>query len=167
MSKQEILLSNSAIEFLKDEIGGGTNVVANPTLVGTEAVLTGLQVGDTKYAVPQGGGGGAGIEFVEITVESESGTLTSEQATALLNGAFLKITNENYIASIIPLTYRTLSITNGEVVGTDLYYNFRNFNNNVITEILICVTIELKSLTATYKIEFYTHNVTPIQPPQE
>ena len=29
----------------------GTNVVANPTLAGTESALTGLQVGDTKYAV--------------------------------------------------------------------------------------------------------------------
>ena len=28
------------------------NVVANPTLAGTEANLTGLQVGDTKYAMP-------------------------------------------------------------------------------------------------------------------
>ena len=28
-----------------------TNVVANPTLVGTESDLTGLQVGDTKYIV--------------------------------------------------------------------------------------------------------------------
>lgn len=34
-----------------------TEVVANPTLAGTEANLTGLQVGDTKYAVPQGGSG--------------------------------------------------------------------------------------------------------------
>lgn len=33
-------------------------VVANPTLAGDEAELTGLQVGDTKYAMPQGGGGG-------------------------------------------------------------------------------------------------------------
>lgn len=160
MSKQEILLSNSAIEFLKDEIGGGTNVVANPTLVGTETVLTGLQVGETKYKVPQGDGG-AGIEFVEIT--GESGTLTSEQATALLNGAFLKMTEENYIMSIIPVTYGSLSITNGEVVGVGLYYNFRTFDNGVITEILICVTINLESLKATYKMEFYTHNVTPIQ----
>lgn len=31
--------------------GGGTTVVANPTLVGTEADLTGLQVGSTKYKV--------------------------------------------------------------------------------------------------------------------
>ena len=34
--------------------GGGTNVVANPTLAGTEADLTGLQVGDTKYKVGSG-----------------------------------------------------------------------------------------------------------------
>ena len=31
------------------ESGGGTTVVANPTLDGTEADLTGLQVGNTKY----------------------------------------------------------------------------------------------------------------------
>lgn len=36
--------------------GDGTSVVANPTLVGTEAELTGLQVGNTKYKVPSGGG---------------------------------------------------------------------------------------------------------------
>ncbi len=34
-----------------------SGVVANPTLAGTEADLTGLQVGDTKYKVPAGGGG--------------------------------------------------------------------------------------------------------------
>ena len=34
------------------ELGNaGTNVVANPTLAGTETALTGLQVGDTKYAL--------------------------------------------------------------------------------------------------------------------
>ena len=32
----------------------GTEVVANPTLAGTESALTGLQVGDTKYAVESG-----------------------------------------------------------------------------------------------------------------
>ena len=32
----------------------GTEVVANPTLAGTESALTGLQVGDTKYAVVSG-----------------------------------------------------------------------------------------------------------------
>ncbi len=33
-----------------------SEVVANPTLAGTEADLTGLQVGDTKYKVSSGGG---------------------------------------------------------------------------------------------------------------
>ena len=42
--------------------GGGTNVVANPTLAGTEADLTGLQVGDTKYKV--GGSSGGGVLVV-------------------------------------------------------------------------------------------------------
>lgn len=36
---------------------GGTSVVANPTLAGTEPDLTGLEVEGTKYKVPQGGGG--------------------------------------------------------------------------------------------------------------
>ena len=48
---------------------GGTTVVANPTLAGTEADLTGLQVGDTKYKVPAGGGGGV------LIVTDTNGTL--------------------------------------------------------------------------------------------
>ena len=37
------------------KIEGGTTVVANPTMAGTESDLTGLQVGDTKYKVPEKG----------------------------------------------------------------------------------------------------------------
>ena len=40
------------IEVIEDS--GGTDVVANPTLAGTEDVLTGLQVGETKYKVENG-----------------------------------------------------------------------------------------------------------------
>ena len=92
MSKQEILLTDSAVEFLQEEIGGGTTVIANPTLAGTEADLTGLQVGETKYKVPQGSGG---IEYVELEVTGliTSGTLTQEQMTKLENGAFIKTTD--------------------------------------------------------------------------
>lgn len=35
-------------------IEGGTEVIANPTMAGTEAALNGLQVGDTKYKVDSG-----------------------------------------------------------------------------------------------------------------
>lgn len=38
--------------------GSGTTVVANPTLTGSEANLSGLQVGDTKY----------GIKALKVTV---------------------------------------------------------------------------------------------------
>ena len=34
-----------------EQSGGGTEVIANPTLAGTEDALTGLQVGETKYKV--------------------------------------------------------------------------------------------------------------------
>lgn len=54
--------------------GGGTTVVANPTLAGTEDDLTGLQVGSTKYKVPSGGGGGsvlvAHAQVEESVIES-------------------------------------------------------------------------------------------------
>ena len=40
-------------------------VSANPTLAGTEDNLTGLQVGDTKYKVPSGGGGTIYSHFIE------------------------------------------------------------------------------------------------------
>ena len=49
----------------------GTVVVANPTLAGTEADLVGLQVGATKYKVPEG------MQVLELS--SNSGTLTDEQ----------------------------------------------------------------------------------------
>lgn len=40
--------------------GGGTDVVANPILAGNESVLTGLQVGETKYAVV-----GKSIDYID------------------------------------------------------------------------------------------------------
>ena len=48
---------------------GGTTVVANPTIAGTEADLTGLQVGDTKYKIPEGGGGG-GVLVIGADLET-------------------------------------------------------------------------------------------------
>lgn len=42
-------------EYVKTSIiRGGTKVIPNPTLVGTEPELEGLQIGETKYKVAQG-----------------------------------------------------------------------------------------------------------------
>lgn len=48
--------------------GSGTSVVANPTLTGNEDSLTGLQVGNTKYAV-------GGVLMLNVTVGESSATL--------------------------------------------------------------------------------------------
>lgn len=47
------------IDIINDQIK------ANPTLSGTEPNLTGLQTGDTKYAVPQGGGSSLMSDIVD------------------------------------------------------------------------------------------------------
>lgn len=48
---------------LNGEGSGGTTVVANPELEGTEPDLTGLEVEGVKYKVPQGGGADLGNQF--------------------------------------------------------------------------------------------------------
>ena len=72
--------------------GSGTLVVANPTLVGTEDNLTGLQVGNTKYKVPSGGSGSA--EWGSIT-----GTLSNQtDLQAALNSKATMADVESYVA---------------------------------------------------------------------
>ena len=52
------MIDNKEFDALKSKVDEledvATKVEANPTLEGTEASLTGLQVGDTKYAVSEG-----------------------------------------------------------------------------------------------------------------
>ena len=49
------LTPSEVVDIVNEGIeGGDINVVANPTLVGTEDPLTGLQIGDTKYGVASG-----------------------------------------------------------------------------------------------------------------
>ena len=57
----------------KSASSGGTTVIANPTLAGTESDLTGLQVGGTKYKIPSGGSG-SGV-FVVHDDNNGNGTL--------------------------------------------------------------------------------------------
>ena len=95
MSKNsEILLTDSAVDFLKEEIGGGgATVVANPELSGDEADLTGLQVGDTKYKVPSG----SGIEYIRLNLvpvgSTNPGIISDEDYNKLIDGNALILVN--------------------------------------------------------------------------
>lgn len=57
--------AGNGIEITDENVINNTQdvVVANPELVGTEDNLTGIQVGDTKYKVPQGGSSSLGLKY--------------------------------------------------------------------------------------------------------
>ena len=95
----------------------GTVVVANPTLAGTEADLVGLQVGATKYKVPQG------MQLLELS--AASGTLTNEQY-ALADGNNCVIKYEGHYYYKYDKAGTTLSYTSIHPMGN---YGTENFVN--------------------------------------
>lgn len=95
--------------------GGGTTVVANPELAGTEDTLTGLQVGDTKYKIETGGGNSALV-------------LTTFDFTA----SDMEITNQDDIDKLDELEFM---FVNGMAnLPTSIMFDFRDDSNyrNVI-----------------------------------
>lgn len=72
--------------------GGGTEVVANPVLAGTESDLTGLEVAGTKYKVPTGGSGG-GTQLYMHSIEGYD----SDERSILVN---LVTTSESELTDI-------------------------------------------------------------------
>ena len=98
---------------------GGTTVIANPTLVGTETALTGLQVGGTKYKVPQGSGEQREIVTLNYVLDGQPHNITQEQATKLQNGAILTDENGN--------VYSLFAMQNS---GSTLVYQCIIFNSS-------------------------------------
>ena len=62
-----------------------TDVVVNPTLVGDEPEMTGIQVGGQKYKAPQGGGGGETYTAGEGINISEDNVISAEKTIVLVN----------------------------------------------------------------------------------
>lgn len=103
-----------------------TEVVANPTLAGDEANLTGLQVGDTKYAVPQGGGSQLYAHSIMI---GYSNTTTGDALSGvayLISSDDTAITASNIVAKLVAAGYDGTAkrvIFNGTIYsGTDTQY---------------------------------------------
>lgn len=98
--------------------GGGTTVVANPTLAGTEAALAGLQVGNTKYKV---GSVENGYVVIDITSGS-AGTINSVKFNDVEKGAnWLKDSQTAVILSISQLVIK---------IGNDQYSINGNWVNH-------------------------------------
>lgn len=70
------------------------DVIANPILAGTEADLTGLQVGDTKYVIPSGGSGsGTPLYLHNIFVAGTVGNTYIYAMTQVLSDSSLPFVN--------------------------------------------------------------------------
>lgn len=114
--------------------GGGTNVVANPTLAGTEPALTGLQVGDTKYAV---------TPDYEVHTYIENKTYTSADADYeqlledLTKKRVIKIDNCIYIPCYLSnntMLYSTLQVNNNISGRVRTFVITINVNSIVISD---------------------------------
>ena len=78
--------------------GGGSTVIANPTLSGDEATLDGLEVDGTKYKVGGSGGSGGKLYKHDIYIQ-ENGS-----------GHFIQTLGLTiYIANNIPVTFSNLA----------------------------------------------------------
>ena len=73
-TKGQITLNQSEDQTI--EFDAGSVVVANPTLSGGEATLTGLEVDGVKYAISGGGGSSAPFEITNMQVDSSNQTIT-------------------------------------------------------------------------------------------
>jgi len=96
----------------------GDVVIANPTLVGDEADLEGLQVGNTKYKVPGGGGSGDKLYEHNITIETFFDNTISRRnlhlQTKIINTSSIPITYQeflNYVSTLDGLDGKCLQAT--------------------------------------------------------
>lgn len=83
----KVVAVNSEGKYVLVTPQSGTNVVANPTLEGSETDLTGLEVDGVKYKVPQGGGSEQHLyqHVIRIFVDNKSGWNNSIITITLLN----------------------------------------------------------------------------------
>lgn len=78
----------------------GTEVIANPTLAGTETELTGLSVNGTKYKVPTGGGTQLYMHLIALRpAASSSATVFEFTIFSYSNSEYNNVTIVEYVKS--------------------------------------------------------------------
>lgn len=119
----------------------GSEVVANPTLAGTEPSLTGLEVDGTKYAVSGGGGGGGSIEIKQILDNSAWASPTTYELTeSVYNFDFIIFVcaynfggNQVTCSNILPSDYLTIrmdAMANWHYIQMQCWEHFTLFAMN-------------------------------------
>lgn len=93
------------------EVYDTDEIVANPTLDGSEGSLVGLKIGDTKYKVT--GGGGGGKEYYRYYIYGTYNKTTSATGTQINSGQW----GVNFVSEL------------------NLDYNFDSFNINDLTDV--------------------------------
>ena len=127
---------------------GGTDVIANPTLAGTEVYLTGLQVGDTKYKVPSGSFTQEQADWTEAD-NTKPSYIKNKPAlkTVATSGSYNDLTDKptlfttKQLLSTIPTTYSTFG-SSGD------YHLLLETPENINNDIEVTMDIKLSSLPA-------------------
>ena len=110
-------------EDVREKIDNATLVVANPTLAGTEADLTGLQVGDTKYKV---GGVSVSPKYL-VHVEIERIGYGDIYFTVL------KDDDTNFTFDTLLQKFTALGISSTGYIGASGYWFDNNSYNNIVS----------------------------------
>lgn len=155
-------------------------VSANPTLSGSEAYLTGLQIGSTKYKIPSGGGGGGGsctlddleaeytgdVNAVPVLDVEDTGTWTMVPVSELGGGGsgggekkyynhYVKITEPGtYGSGKKEIILNIVSTSNAAFTKNNIYLHLRPY------QLCICNFTEYPSLT----VKMYSAYISSVTP---
>lgn len=135
-------VGDSTINVLEDgevllDIPGGINVVANPTLDGTEASLTGLEVGTTKYKIDTG----KQLYLHNIKIVDGSGLICYCQIINDSNTAFTGLSLFNFLTNngfngTASKAYQATGVISGNVIhslsasGSDIWFGYGTAGTN-------------------------------------
>lgn len=135
--------------------GGGSSVIANPTLIGDEAALTALEVDGTKYKVA---GGGGNADKIELT-KAEYDALPDSKLT---DGKMYFVTDWNKSGDINFAETKT----NRQFLGKDVYVKAYPFtidiqtNGKSVTSSIVPNLADIESFIDAYYIQNNTSGKT-------
>ena len=111
-TQEPITLYEYSYRLLDEASGGGSTVIANPTLNGDEATLDGIEVDGTKYKVGGSGGSGGKLYLHKLIITKND---------------LIGITN-NIIGTNLNLLYSIVTSSN-EPITFDTFMNITHFDN--------------------------------------